>query len=117
MVNFSHRVDQGIGNKAAIQSLANDNFLKRFEIGDPLPTLAAAMNTTQNTLVISLESFMKVRHECAHTGFAKIMPTTTDVQGYCDLIEQLGTGIVTVFQDTLGKPPYVVPPPAVQVGP
>jgi hypothetical protein len=93
------------------------NFLKRFEIGDPLPTLAAAMNTTQNTLVISLESFMKVRHECAHTGFAKIMPTTTDVQGYCDLIEQLGTGVVTVFQDTLGKPPYVVPPPAVQVGP
>ncbi len=93
------------------------NFLKRFEIGDPLPTLATAMNTTQNTLVISLESFMKVRHECAHTGSATIMPTTTNVQAYCDLIEQIGTGIVTVFQDTLGKPPYVVPPPAVQVGP
>lgn len=93
------------------------DFLRRFEIGDPLPTLASAMNTTQNTLVLSLESFMKVRHECAHTGYAKIMPTTTDVQGYCDLIEQIGTGIVAVFQDTLGKPPYVVPPPTVQIGP
>lgn len=93
------------------------DFLRRFEIGDPLPTLAAAMNTTQNTLVIRLKSFMKVRHECAHTGSATIMSTTTDVQAYCDLIEQIGTGIVAVFQDTLGKPPYVVPPPAAQVGP
>ena len=93
------------------------DYLRRFEIGDPLPTLAGAMNTTQNTLVISLESFMKVRHECAHTGSATIMPTTSDVQGYSDLIEQLGTGIVTVFQDALGKPPYVVPAPAAQVGP
>jgi hypothetical protein len=44
------------------------------------------------------------------------MPTTTDVQSYCDLIEQLGTGIVAVFQDMLGKPPYAVPPPAAQAG-
>jgi hypothetical protein len=87
-------------------------FLKRFEISDPLPTLAAAMNTTQNTLVISLDSFMKVRHECAHTGSAKIMPTTTDVTSYCALIERLGTGMVDVFQDILGKPPYVAAPPA-----
>lgn len=93
------------------------DYLRRFEIGDPLPTLAGVMRTTQNTLVITLESFMKVRHECAHTGSATIMPTTSDVLGYCDLIEQLGTGIVVVFQDTLGKPPYVVPPPPVQVGP
>jgi hypothetical protein len=92
------------------------DFLRRFEVVDPLPTLAAAMNTTQNTLVISLESFMQVRHECAHTGSAKIMPTTTSVQAYCDLIEQLGTGIVAVFQNTLSKPPYVVALPAAQVG-
>jgi hypothetical protein len=89
------------------------DFLRRFEIADPLPTLAAAMNTTQNTLVLSLDSFMKVRHECAHTGSAKIMPTTTDVTSYCALIERLGTGIVSVFQDLLGKPPYVAPPAVV----
>ena len=93
------------------------DYLRRFEIADPLPSLAAAMKTTQNTLVISLESFMKVRHECAHTGSAKIMPTTTDVQGYCDLIEQLGTGIVAVFQDMLAKPPYVALPSALQARP
>lgn len=86
------------------------DFLRRFEIGDPLPTLAAAMNTTQNTLVLSLDSFMKVRHECAHTGSAKIMPTTTDVTAYCALIEKVGTGMVAVFQNLLAAPPYVAPP-------
>jgi RiboL-PSP-HEPN len=95
------------------------DFLRRFEIADPLPTLAAAMKTTPNTLVISLDSFMKVRHECAHTGSAKIMPTTTDVTAYCALIERLGTGMVDVFQDILGKPPYVAaaPPAPTPVGP
>jgi len=75
------------------------------------------MKTTPNTLVISLDSFMKVRHECAHTGSAKIMPTTTDVTGYCALIERLGTGMVNVFQNVLGKPPYLILPPAPQGGP
>jgi hypothetical protein len=93
------------------------DFLRRFEIGDPLPTLAAAMNTTQNTLVISLESFMEVRHECAHTGSAKIMPATSDVQAYCDLIEQIGKGIVAVFQNALSTSPYVAQQPPPQAGP
>src|SRR5439155_23291620 len=66
------------------------DFLRRFEIADPLPTLAATMNTTQNTLVIALRSFMGVRHECAHTGSAAIRQTTSKIQAYCDLMEQLG---------------------------
>jgi hypothetical protein len=92
-------------------------FLKRFSIEEPLPTLAGAMNTTQNNLVLRLKSFMEIRNECAHTGSARNVPTTSDVQGFCDLIEQIGTGIVAVFNDTLGKPPFVVAPPVVQVNP
>jgi len=75
------------------------------------------MNTTQNTLVLSLRSFMEVRNECAHTGSAKNIPTTSDVQSFCDLIEQLGTGIVAVFQDALSKPPFVVAAPVAQANP
>lgn len=94
-------------------------YLKRFDIPEPLPTLATAMNTTQNTLSLSLRSFMEIRNECAHTGSAKNVPTTSDVRGYCKLLEDVGTGIVTVFQNALGAPPYVAPAPApaAQAGP
>ena len=87
------------------------DFLKRFGVDKPLPTLAAAMNTTENTLTLGLRSFMEVRNECAHTGSASNVPTTTSVSAFCDLIEQLGKGIVAVFQDALGKPPYVAAQP------
>jgi len=92
-------------------------FLKRFDIDKPLPTLAEAMNITENNLVLRLTSFMETRNECAHTGSASKVPTTTDVQGYCDLIEQLGNGIVTVFQNILCRPPYVIAQPGPQANP
>ena len=82
-------------------------FLRRFHIDEPLPTLALAMNTTQNTMALSLRSFMEIRNECAHTGKAKNVPTTSDVRDYCKLIEDVGTGIVTVFQNALGAPPFI----------
>lgn len=82
-------------------------FLKRFDIENPLPALAAAMTTTQNTLTIGLKSFIGIRNECAHPGSATIAPTTTDVRGYCKLIEDIGAGMVAIFQDALAKPPYI----------
>ena len=85
-------------------------FLKRFDINEPLPTLAATMNTTQNTLVLRLKSFLEIRNECAHTGITKITLTTSDVQTFCDLLEQMGTGIIAVLQATLNQPPYVAAP-------
>ena len=60
----------------------------------------------------SLDSFMEIRNECAHTGSAKNIPTTSDVRGYCELLADLGTGIVAVFQNVLAAPPYAVPAPA-----
>jgi hypothetical protein len=93
------------------------DFLKRFHIEEPLPTLAIAMGTTQNNLSLRLRSFMEIRNECAHTGSASKVPTTNEVGGFCDLIEQLGKGMVTVFQDTLGQPPYVVAQPVPQANP
>jgi hypothetical protein len=92
-------------------------FLKRFHVEDPLPTLASAMGTSQNNLGMRLRSFMEVRNQCAHTGSAMNVPTTGDVRGFCELIDQIGTGIVTVFTVTLGKPPYVAGIPAVPVNP
>lgn len=85
-------------------------YLKRFHIMEPIPTLARAMNVSENTLALFLNSFMEVRNECAHTGTAKNIPTSSDVRGYCDLIQSIGDGVVTVFQNILGAPPYAVPP-------
>jgi hypothetical protein len=83
------------------------DFLRRFDIAKPLPTLAAAMKVSESTLLIGLASFIEVRHECAHTGSATSVPTTTAVRAFCDLIEQVGAGVIAVFEDMLGKPPYV----------
>jgi hypothetical protein len=85
-------------------------FLKRFDVDEPLPTLAREVNTTQNTLSLRLRSFIEIRNECAHTGSSRNIPTTTDVQGYCDLLDQLGDGVVKVFVSRLGRPPYPQPP-------
>jgi hypothetical protein len=92
-------------------------FLRRFHIDEPLPTLAVAANTTENNLALRLGSFMKIRNECAHTGSANIVPTTTDVRGFCDLIGQIGAGIVAVFQNTLARPPYAPVHPTQQAPP
>jgi hypothetical protein len=88
------------------------DYLKRFHIDKPLPTLAAAMKVSENNLTINLRSFMEIRNECAHTGSAKNIPTTSAVRDYCQLLADLGTGIVTVFENLLAAPPYAVPAPA-----
>jgi hypothetical protein len=82
-------------------------FLSRFDVEKPIPTLAAAMNWTENTVVLRLESFIRVRNECAHTGATSIKLTTTDLTGYCDLIDEVGGGVVSTLLATLNRAPYV----------
>ncbi len=96
------------------------DFLRNFGVQKPLPTLAAAMNVSENTFVIPLLSFMEVRNECAHTGSSSNVPTTSDIQGYCDLVEQTASGTVLVLQAVLARDPFAAatlnkqqPPPAV----
>ncbi len=85
-------------------------FLGRFDVDKPIPTLAAAMTWSENTVVLRLGSFIQVRNECAHTGASTINLTTTDVTGYCDLIDEVATGVVNTLRATLTKPPYVTVP-------
>jgi hypothetical protein len=93
------------------------DFLKRFGIEKPVPTLASTMGIGENTLIIGLNSFLGIRNECAHTGSATTNPTSTDVRGYCDLIQNVGTGIDTLFNDLLSKPPYAPWPAPPALGP
>ncbi|HYW43994.1 MAG TPA: HEPN domain-containing protein [Bryobacteraceae bacterium] len=95
------------------------DFLRNFDVQKPIPALAAAMNVSANTLVIRLRSFIEVRNECAHTGSSSKVPTTSDIQDYCDLVEQTANGIVLVLQTVLARAPFALPtinaqpPPAV----
>jgi hypothetical protein len=93
------------------------DFLKRFGIENPIPTLASTMGIGENTLVIGLSSFLGIRNECAHTGSATTNPTSTDVRGYCDLIHKIGTGIDTLLNDLLSNPPSTSLPTAPTAGP
>lgn len=86
------------------------NYLTRFHVMDPIPTLAGAMKVSGNTLAVCLNSFMEIRNECAHAGTAKNVPTSSDVRGYCDLIQSIGEGILAVFQNVLSAPPYTTAP-------
>jgi RiboL-PSP-HEPN len=81
-------------------------YLKRFHITDPIPTLGAAIGVSENTLALLINSFMEIRNECAHTGSANNVPTTSDLRSYCKLFEDIGTGIIAVFQNILAAPPY-----------
>jgi hypothetical protein len=80
-------------------------FLGRFAVEDCWKKLAVSTGLTENTLQVSLKSFLKVRHECAHTGTASAIPTPGDIRGYCDLLERLASGIVQVLEDRLAQPP------------
>jgi hypothetical protein len=85
------------------------DFLRNFGVQKPLPTLATAMNVSENTLVIRLRSFMEIRNECAHTGSSSKVPTTSDIQDYCDLVEQTASGTEIVLQAVLAKAPFAAP--------
>lgn len=83
------------------------DFLRRFGVDNPIPSLADAMQYTENRFSLELTSFIEVRNECAHTGALTVALTTTSVTGFCDLIEAVGDGVVTTLLATLNKPPYV----------
>ncbi len=93
------------------------DFLRRFDVNEPLVTLATAMKMPNNRLALNLRSFMKVRNECAHTGRAVHVPTTSAVRDYCGLVEEVGAGILAIFQNILAAAPYAAPPQTAQPAP
>jgi hypothetical protein len=71
--------------------------------GNERLNIYTAMNVSENTLVIRLRSFMEVRNECTHTGSSSNVPTTSDIQDYCDLVEQTASGTEIVSPAVLAR--------------
>jgi RiboL-PSP-HEPN len=54
-----------------------------------------------NNCSAQLASFMAVRHECAHTGSSSTSFVPTNIQSYCDLIENISETIVKLLDNHL----------------
>jgi len=90
------------------------DFLRKFSVDKPIATLSTAMKMSESTTVLRLQSFIKIRNECAHTRKSTNIPTPSDIRNYCDLVQEISAAIVQVLQDVLTKAPFA--PPAATSG-
>jgi hypothetical protein len=72
-------------------------FLARFGVKKPMEALATHVQKTHNTITTRLDSFLAVRNECAHSGIPTAIPTASEVKDYCDLLEEVADGMVSVL--------------------
>lgn len=80
---------------------AVSEFLKRFGIRDPWNEIASKTTRSAGTLKLELQSFMSLRHECAHSGIAITIPLPSDIRQFCDMLDLIGSAIVQVLEDYL----------------
>jgi hypothetical protein len=73
------------------------DFLGRFGVRRPMEILATHIQKTHTIITTQLNSFIAMRNECAHTGIPETIPTASEVNGYCDLLEETADGIVSVL--------------------
>jgi hypothetical protein len=73
------------------------DFLSRFGVQKPMELLAVHVGKTANTISAQLDSFLAVRNECAHSGMPPTAPTAVDVIDFCNLLEEIANGIVSVL--------------------
>jgi len=75
------------------------HYLKRFGINRPWTKVAAKTGLSAGVLQTSLDSFLLLRHECAHTGTASTVPTPSEIRAYADLLEKIAVALVDVLEE------------------
>jgi hypothetical protein len=83
-----------------------NSFLARCSIGEPKKSLEAKVRKRGRTFQTELDSFLSVRHECAHSGVSAVQVTSSELQGYGDLIEAVAESMVELMEDRLAQPPF-----------
>lgn len=80
-----------------------ENILLRCDVKKPWQaiSLKSINKHSANTLRTALDSFIRLRNECAHTGKALHVPTTGELRGYVDLIMDISEGITGALEDRL----------------
>ena len=64
------------------------------------------VRTKGKTFKSELDSFLSVRHECAHTGLSTVQVTSSELQNYADLIETVAESMVELLEKRLSEPPF-----------
>lgn len=77
------------------------DFLKNFGIQSPLAQLAAATTFGEGYLRTTLETFIKLRNECAHTGSVKNTPLPSTMRDYVHFLRVLTLGITKILDKKL----------------
>jgi hypothetical protein len=78
-------------------------YLKKFGIDKPWEKIAAEAGSSATSLQTALDSFLALRHECAHTGTASTVPTASELRGFCDLLGTITSALVKVLEDHVGS--------------
>jgi hypothetical protein len=78
-------------------------YLAGFGINDGLSVVSEAINQTYSpaALETTLLAFIAVRNECAHTGSAKSVPSTSDIEGYVTFLRTLALGVTKALNQRL----------------
>jgi hypothetical protein len=78
-------------------------YLKRFGVEKPWEKITNEVGPRPLGLQGELDSFLLLRHECAHTGTASIVPTPSEIRGFCDMLGLIGDAIVKVLGSHLAS--------------
>lgn len=80
-----------------------ENILVRCDVKKPWDAISqkSILKHSPNALKTSLDLFIKLRNECAHTGKAVHVPTTSQLRDYVDLLNDIGEGLTGVLEERL----------------
>jgi len=82
-------------------SVVVKEYLKNFDIKNPLNALAVEVSSDETLIDMTLDSFISLRNECAHTGRAKNTPKTSEVRDFVFFLRRLTLGISRVLERTV----------------
>jgi hypothetical protein len=79
------------------------DYLRSFGVKDPLKAVSEAGGADPGFLRISLESFISLRNECAHTGTSKNAPQPSEIRDLVHLLRRLALGVSKVLDVKLSE--------------
>jgi competence ComEA-like helix-hairpin-helix protein len=68
--------------------------------------LNSALSGHYSTDKLALQSYIDIRNECAHTGSAINVPSTSDIREFCSSIYRIASAVVSVLEVRLGQSPF-----------
>jgi competence ComEA-like helix-hairpin-helix protein len=85
-----------------------EKMLEGLGVDNRHPRMDLALGGGYAAVRLALDLFIDVRNECAHTGSATKIPSTSDLRSYCDTIERIAAAVVQVLEGRMAEAPFGV---------